>query len=56
MKRINFLIDEAMLEHLEALPGTLSQHLREALYQYLLKLQQQNVSQSLSKKEGDSNG
>jgi hypothetical protein len=52
MKQIHFYIDEGMLEHLEALPGTLSQHIREALYQYLLKLSQQSVSSSKSEKGG----
>lgn len=49
MVRKHFLIDEAMLEHLEALPGTLSEHIREALYQYLLRIRNQQVSSSASK-------
>ena len=54
MVRFNFLIDEAMLEHLEALPGTVTEHIRQALYDYLLKLQAHNVSASQStRKEGN---
>jgi len=55
MKQIHFYIDEGMLEHLNVIPGTLSQHIREALYQYLLKIQQQSVSASKSKGD-DENG
>jgi hypothetical protein len=46
-------MDKGMIEHLEALPGTLSEHIREAVYQYLLKLKQQEVASSLSEKGGN---
>ena len=53
MVRFNFFIDEAMLEHLEVLPGTVTEHIRQALYDYLLKLQTHNASASQStRKEG----
>ena len=53
MEQFHFLIDKTMLEHLQALPGTTSEHIREAIYQYLLKLQQQSVSSSKSTKGGE---
>ena len=53
MKRINFFIDEQILERLTSLPGTLSEHIRQAIYDYLLKLQKQNISGSTSNKGGE---
>lgn len=51
MKRINFFIDETMLMQLKSLPGTLTEHIRRAIYEYLLNLQSQNVSASESKRK-----
>lgn len=37
MKRINFFIDLTSLELLKGLPGTLSEHIRQAIRDYLRK-------------------
>lgn len=50
MKDYHFLIDETMLEHLKSLPGSVTEHIRQAIWDYLRK--KQNISSSLSK-EGD---
>jgi len=55
MKRINLFLDETEIEYLKRLPGTLTEHIRRAIYEYLQKLSTQNVSASQSRKE-DKNG
>ena len=49
MNRINFLIDDVMLMQLKSLSGTMTEHIRRAIYEYLQKLSIQNVSASQSK-------
>ena len=49
MNRINFLIDDVMLMQLKSLSGTMTEHIRRAIYEYLQKLSTQNVSASQSK-------
>jgi len=44
-----------MLEHLRSLGGSVAFHIREAIWDYLRKKQSQQVSSSLSRKEGDTN-
>jgi len=51
MKRVNLLIDEAMLDHFKDIPGTLSEKIRQAMYEYLKN--RINVSASQSRKEGN---
>jgi hypothetical protein len=53
MKRINLLIDETMFDHLKSLPGTMTEHIRQAIYKYLLELSTQSMSSS---KKGGENG
>jgi len=55
MKQLHFLIDETILEHLKSLPGTVTEHIRQAIWEYLRKIHTESVSTSLSKKEGDKN-
>ena len=50
MKRINLLIDETMFSHFKQLPGTLTEHIRRAMYEYLQKLHKENTSSSASKR------
>jgi len=50
MKQFHFLIDEAMLEHLQALGGSVTAHIRQALWEYLRRVQKEGVASSLSKK------
>ena len=56
MKRINFLIDDTMLSQLKSIPGTMTEHIRRAIYEYLQKLSALNASASQSKKGGEENG
>ena len=56
MVRFNFLIDEGMLEHLKSLPGTVTEHIRQAIYDYLQKMHVINSASSESVKDGDKNG
>ena len=44
----HFLIDEVMLKRLKELPGSVTEHIRIAIWDYLQK--RQEVSSSLSKK------
>jgi len=53
MHRINLYIDDSMFKELKELPSTLSENVRQAIYEYLYKLNRDNVSSSESKrKEG----
>ena len=61
MRRIDLYIDETMYLSLKQLPGSLTEHVPRAIYEYLQKLSSQNVSASKSsayadKKAGDHNG
>jgi len=58
MRRIDFLADKKQVETLESFGGTLSEHIRRALDEYIQKVKQSKlgVSASTSKKEGDTNG
>jgi hypothetical protein len=51
MKDYHFLIDEDILKQLQALPGTVTEHIRQAILKYLREF----VSESLSGKDGDKN-
>lgn len=53
MKRINLYIDDTMFSHFKNLPGTLSEHIRVAMYEYLQKLKEFNATASQSKRKGD---
>lgn len=54
MKRINAFITEAQFFFLTNLSGTLSEHIRRALDDYMQKLRALNVSSSQSnRKEGE---
>lgn len=52
MKRVNLLMDEAMFYNLKLLPEGISESIRRAVYEYLLKLASFKVSASESKKGG----
>ena len=62
MKRLNFYISEDSLGYLKSRQGTLSEHIRFAIAEYIHKLQQeetrlaQNASASQSKRGGEKNG
>lgn len=56
MKRVDFLLDEIKIKFLSSLSGTLSEHLRRAIDDYIEKKKALNVSASKSKKVGDLNG
>ena len=43
----HFLIDEVMLKYFQSLPGSVSEHIRIAMWEYRQK--RQEVSESLSK-------
>jgi hypothetical protein len=51
MKRIDLLVDDTLYSQLKSLGGTLSTHIRIALYEYLQKLSKTNVSSSRSKRK-----
>jgi len=53
MKRINFFLKENLFNYLKALPEPLSEHLRRAVEEYVVKLQGINASASQSKIKGD---
>lgn len=56
MKRIDAYIHEAQFFFITSLAGTLSEHLRRALDDYITKLKANNVSASKSKKGGNQDG
>lgn len=54
MKRINAYIDETMFDRLKGLSGTLSEHLRTAISEYLQKkLHEIDISVSKSQRKED---
>ena len=53
MVRKHFYIEEKDLDFLDTLPETSSEHIRRAIYEYIQKIKNQNVSESLSKKGGE---
>ena len=60
IRRVDFLIDREQIEFLNSLPGTVSEHIRFAIAQYIHRLKQEevrlarNASASASKrKEGE---
>lgn len=55
MTRINLFIDDSDFLKLKSLPGTLSDHIRFAIRDYLKNLYKVNVSASESER-GDENG
>mgnify|MGYP007071602305 CR=1 FL=1 len=56
MARINLYIETSLFNQLKELPGTLSEHVRIAIREYLARIKEFNASASQSKrKEGDSN-
>lgn len=55
MVRINLYIEDAQFIQLKGMPGTLSDHVRYALRDYLKNLYKVNVSASQSER-GDENG
>jgi len=56
MKRINLFVDETVFDHYKKLPGTMTEHIRRAMYEYILKLSQVNVSASQSTRKEEKNG
>jgi len=55
LRRFDFFINEEQVKLLKNLPGNVSEHIRRAIYEYLQKLSEANVSSSASKR-GDKNG
>lgn len=55
MRRIDVYITENQLSFLSTLPGTISEHVRRALDDYIQKMRVAKASASKSKK-GDQNG
>ncbi len=53
MRRVNHFLDVKQVEFLEDLPGTISEHIRRAVEQYIDKVKGDKSSASLSKKVGD---
>jgi VIT1/CCC1 family predicted Fe2+/Mn2+ transporter len=53
MKRIDFYIDETLFYHLKNLSGTISEHIRRAVIEYVKKEKQLDVSSSQSKRRED---
>lgn len=51
MKRINLYIDEKSFNQLKALPSTISENVRSAVYEYLRKLKEYDSSASQSKRK-----
>lgn len=51
MHRVNFFISSESMYFLDALPGTLSEHLRRAVDDYIIKIKGTKVSESVSKKK-----
>ena len=49
MERVDFLLDETQLKFLKKLPGTLSEHIRTAINNYIRKIQSEGMSASQSK-------
>ena len=51
MIRINFLIDESTYSFLKSLPGTMTEHIRRAIDEYIKKIRKaQKVSASQSER------
>lgn len=53
MQRINVYIDENSCKQLKSLSGTISENVRSAIYEYLRKLSELNVSSSQSERRQD---
>ena len=49
LKRIDINIDELLLKNFRELPGTLTEHIRQAMYDYLKKIEESRISSSRSK-------
>jgi len=54
MVRVNLFLDEKRVDYLKNLPSTLSEHLRNAVDEYIWKLENKNATTSLSER-GDDN-
>lgn len=52
MVRINVYIDKVHREYLKSLPGGLSENVRIAIREYVIKLESSRVSPSASKRGG----
>ena len=50
LKRIDINIDELLLKNFKELPGTLTEHIRQAMYDYLKKINESNISSSRSER------
>ena len=57
MKRFNVFLSEDQISYLKSLVGTISEHIRHAVNEYIDRKKNLNVSSSQSKsKGGDKNG
>ena len=56
MIRMNLLMDQDTVSFLKSLPGTVSEHIRRAIDEYIEKIKSQKISASQSKKGGKTNG
>lgn len=50
MIRVNFLLDESTFNFLKNLPGTISEHIRRAINEYIDKIKAQQISASQSER------
>ncbi len=55
MRRINAFLEDSWVDYLKKLPGTLSEHFRRAVNEYITRIEEKKVSSSQSK-GGDGNG
>ena len=53
MKRYNLNLDEKSVDELKRMPGTLSEHIRKSLVDYIEKHRNVSVSESKIQKGGD---
>jgi hypothetical protein len=53
MRRIDLYVDDPTFIKLKGLPGTISEHVRSAIKQYLDRLYQVNISASQSRREDE---
>jgi len=56
MRRIDVYLDESWISYLKKLPGTFSEHIRQAVNNYMIYLENAKISASLSKKGGGEDG
>jgi hypothetical protein len=56
MKRYDIYLDPDEVKKLGDLPGTVSEYVRQAIREFLQRIEGKNVSASASRKRGEQNG